>query len=426
MSRRSLGRLVAIAPVAVIAITFAGRASQNAGLTTYPLIGRSLLGLGDGAIGLVAAAAGILSVGFSSLVVGRSKVLPASYLLAAGQALNLAGLLLLAVPAGRGGLVAAALLLGAGGGLGFPSLMTVVSQSTKGSRVRALALMSVVLSISLVAGPLLEAGLIKVLGGSLRASMAAMAGLALVAAGVSARMAYANRGRPAQGPRLAGSSKRSSPARGATPGLQASSAGVRAALRLALTVMLTYQVPYVALVSFGALLARHDGASSSGAQLAFGVFFAVSAGVRVLLAWVGSPRSSQVVLVVSAGATVLGVAGLGLSSNFAELLVAMAMLGFPHGTTFPLASSLIAEAARSSDQELVRANGRLMAGTNMATVAVPFAFGWMAHVLGYRSAFLLLEFPVVIFAVLLAYQLTSASNPLRLRTSAPGPSPQAG
>jgi len=148
MSRRSLGRLVAIAPVAVIAITFAGRASQNAGLTTYPLIGRSLLGLGDGAIGLVAAAAGILSVGFSSLVVGRSKVLPASYLLAAGQALNLAGLLLLAVPAGRGGLVAAALLLGAGGGLGFPSLMTVVSQSTKGSRVRALALMSVVLSIS--------------------------------------------------------------------------------------------------------------------------------------------------------------------------------------------------------------------------------------------------------------------------------------
>jgi DHA1 family multidrug resistance protein-like MFS transporter len=81
----------------------------------------------------------------------------------------------------------------------------------------------------------------------------------------------------------------------------------------------------------------------------------------------------------------------------------MAILGVPHGTTFPVASALLAE--QTPGDELPRANGRLMAATNSATVAVPFVAGLLAQAVGYRSMFLLLELPVLGLGTLLLRQL---------------------
>lgn len=51
----------------------------------------------------------------------------------------------------------------------------------------------------------------------------------------------------------------------------------------------------------------------------------------------------------------------------------MAVLGAPHGVTFPLAMAVLAEYTPKG--QLGRANGLLMAGTSTVTVVVPFACG---------------------------------------------------
>jgi DHA1 family multidrug resistance protein-like MFS transporter len=434
---RVLSRLAFTAAPSLLLLTLLGRAAQNAGQTTYPLIGRELLGMGNSSIGAVVAVAGLASVACSTVVVGRARRWPPARLLAAGQALGLAAFLLLALPTGRPGLWLGAVGLGAGGGLVFPSLMTVIASRSPGRRAKALALMAVALSTSLVAGPLIESGVLHVLGGSLRAALGVMTVLPAGAVALAVRAARQRAttadgpgadgpsaqgaGLPADGPGADGPGPQEAPAAASAPADAPPAFG--SAFRLALTVMLTYQVPFVALVGFGALLARQaDGLSAAGAEAAFAVFFGSSALVRVLLVVATPRRRLRGVLVVSAAATVAGVAWLGLADTLPELLGAMAVLGVPHGTTFPLASSILAEQAHLDDARLARANGRLMAGTNAATVVVPFAYGALAAAFGYREAFLLLEVPVGLAAALLVAQLASRRSPLRAPDAFKAPS----
>lgn len=413
MSRRSPGGLFAglasTAAPSLLILIFLSRASQNAGQTTFPLIGRDLLGMGQFAVGAAVAAAGLANVLFSTFLVGGRRRFSASALLAVGQTVALVSFVLLTVPAGRIGLWVGAVGLGAAAGIVFPSLMTVVARGSGGRRTKALALMSLALSASLVAGPLLEAGALRGLGDSLRGGLGALVALPAAATVLAVRAARRDRRRLRVGDPVG--ERRRAPAgeRAVPPG-----SSLAGAFRLALTVMLTYQVPFVAIVGFGALLARRaDGISASGAQVAFGAFFAASAGVRLLLAALTPDRHLGRILASSAALTVLGVAGVGLARNFPELLGAMAVLGVPHGTTFPLASSILAEHAHADERQLVRANGRLMAGTNAASVIVPFVFGAVASVLGYRAMFLLLEVPLAVAVSLLAAQLLSPHSPLR-------------
>lgn len=421
MSRRSTGGLSAglasTAAPSLLILIFLSRASQNAAQTTFPLIGRDLLGMGQFAVGAAVAAAGLANVLCSTFLVGGRPHFSASLLLAVGQALALLSFVVLTVPMGRIGLWTGAVGVGAAAGIVFPSLMTVVARGAGGRRTRALAFMSLALSASLVVGPLLEAGALRLLRDSLRAGLGALVALPAAATVLAVRAAWRDRRRIPVGdivakPRGGPTGERPAQPTGERPAPPGSS--LAAAFRLALTVMLTYQVPFVAIVGFGALLARRaDGISASGTQVAFAAFFAASAGVRVLLAAVAPDRHLSRILASSAVLTMLGVAGVGLARNFPELLGAMAVLGIPHGTTFPLASSILAERARTDERQLVRANGRLMAGTNGASFIVPFVFGWVASALGYRAMFLLLEVPVAVAVGFLAAQLLSPHSPLR-------------
>lgn len=423
----------AVAPI-LIGVTVLGRSGQNAAQTTFPLVARNVLGMSSGAIGVAVAASGMAGVLGAVLVVGRSPADRSPVLLAIGQGLGLLAFVLFALPTHQIGLWAGAVALGAGGGLVFPSLMTIIGGGRRDERARALAIYAVALSTSLVVGPLLEAAVLHLLGNSLRATFAAL--LPLPAAAAALSVVWAVRGRSRHQPRPRASRPLTDgapvdppfmdppidgvPLAPGAPGAVASSTPTKAvplrrqpAFRLAVATMLTYQAPFVALVGFGGLLGhRVDHLSASGIELAFGVFFAVSLTVRALLAWRGNGSYRHVLLVASTLATVVGVGIVGVAHHPAVFLVGMAVLGFPHGATFPLASGVLAE--RTASVDLARANGRLMAVTSSVAVAVPFACGWLALAVGYRSMFLLLEVPVIAFGTLLLAQL-----PAERRRTAP-------
>lgn len=119
-----------------------------------------------------------------------------------------------------------------------------------------------------------------------------------------------------------------------------------ATFRLALATMLTYQAPFAALVPFSALLARRvDGQSAAGASLAFAVFFIVSLGVRGAVV-ISPVRHRRIALVFAVVATAAGLAALSSGRGVDHLVVGMAVLGAPHGLTFPLAPASWPRACR--------------------------------------------------------------------------------
>jgi len=440
----------AVAPL-LIAITVLGRSSQNVSQTTYPLVGHELLAMTNATIGLVGAAAGVTGIAASALVVPRIPVQARLWMLAAGQALGAIAFIFFAASRGQAELWAGAVILGAAGGIVFPLLMTVIGQGRRGDRAKALAVFALALSASLVVGPLLEAGVLHLLDDSLRAAFAALLPLPVAATVFAVSAALRSRPddiidvdqvgsiRPRQDTALAErqairpwTKQRALPARGAPaasaqersgahqegatahatqkgedpePSWGAEDASLsKHAFRIALLALLTYQAPFVALLTFGGLLGHHDDhASATSVELAFGVFFTFSLGVRILVTIRSPIRHTGRVLTGSVIATIVGVAVIGAAHGLVAFYVGMAILGAPHGVTLPVASSILAE--NTSTWSLGRANGRLMAGTNVLTVAVPFACGWLVQEVGYRPMFLFLEVPVVILGLLLFAQL---------------------
>lgn len=406
----------AVSPL-LVAVTVLGRSSQNVSQTTYPLVGHELLAMTNAVIGVVAATGGVVGIVVAAFVVGRVPVRARLWVLAGGQALGALAFALFALSGSQGMLWAGAVVLGASGGAVFPLLMTVIGQGRRSERAKALAVFALALSASLVVGPLVEAGVLHLLGDSLRGAFAALLPLPLAATFLTVVEASRQHPRRARGGQRPPADPEPVEAASALPGEampelfeRPSSAGAedvarsRRAFRVALLALLTYQAPFSALLTFGALLGRHDDrASAPDLELAFGVFFALSLCVRALITLRAPLRRVGRVLVGSMAATVLGVAVFASVHGLAGFFAGMAILGVPHGATLPTASSVLAE--NTPSRLLGRANGRLMAGTNGLTVLVPFACGWLAQVVGYRSTFLLLEVPVGVFGALLLLEL---------------------
>lgn len=413
----------------LVALTVLGRAAQNIGQTTYPLEGRQLLGVGNGLLGTMTAVGGLIGVAIAATVGARVTPANALRMLAVGQVMVLAAFVAFALPAGGTvSLWAGAVLVWGGGGLVFPATMTAVGTGVTDNPSRSMAVMAVGLSIGLTGGPLLEAGVLRLLAESLRGTFAALLPLPAAATVLTVIGAAARRRRPppaiARAHRDSGEvdARMADGAPGELPPAghrRASGSGHRPALlrlgpyRLALATLLTYQAPFAALVAFGGLLAtRADGATPSGAELGFGVFYTVSLLVRLLVVRLSPIRHLRTALVAAIVTTAGGLAVLGTAHLFAVLLVGMALLGAPHGLTFPLATSILAE--HIDHDTLGRANARLVASTNSASVVVPLLCGWLAAAVGYRDTFLLVELPVALFGAFLVAELAT------LRHWAPG------
>jgi len=165
--------------------------------------------------------------------------------------------------------------------------------------------------------------------------------------------------------------------------------------QVALFGQLLYAAPFAAIVVFGALMDRHDfHLSAAGTQIAFGVFFAVSFVVRSLLAW-QSPIPHKIGLFrLSSVLTLAGLVMLALSHGVVALLLAMAVLGVPHGLTFPLAMGLVAE--ERSHSELAEVNAHLSAAVQAVNLGLPLVLGIGIDAVGYREMFLVLLAPVAI------------------------------
>ncbi len=445
------GRAGPVGPLlSLYAVAALFRAAQNVAQTSLDPIGEADLHLRAAAVGAVIALGGVAGVASTVLLGRRAVEATVRRWMMVGLALSAASYLVLA-SAGSGWLLAAAaVLLGAGGGLIMPSLSTLVGRNTASTAPRRLAGMTVALSLSLTLGPVLDSALIGASSGSVRTAVALFAALPVLGILVVAGSTRGARptpappgakrpapGLPAPGPPAPGPPAPSPPASGpplaapaevspepgpatapeaARPGL-ATSPWRRPGWRLATVGQLLYQVPFVAVVSFGVLAAgRLYGLQPAVAQLGISAFFAVSLAVRVALSagWVTVRRPKRALLLVAL-LSVAGVALLGLGRSEATMFVALGVLGMPHGLVYPVALALIAE--ETPPERLAHANATFSAWTAAGSVVLPLLLGGLVALGGFRVMFLALLVPVVALGGLVA----SWPAPRPVPRGSPGP-----
>ncbi len=373
------------------------RAAQNAALTTLAPLGEADLHLGPAAVGGISALGTAVTVIVTLMVSRRVTTRSIRAALGAGLLLTAAGVLVMGLAGSTGVFVGGAMCLGAGGGLVFPTLITLVGASRPQSPSQLLAALTVVLSVGLAIGPILESVLIRAGGGSLRVPLVVFsllpfaAGIVILArrspfqaaAGVSATEPPENHGVAPEAIKVA------------------ASVWHRPGWRLATAGQLLYQIPFAVVVVFGVLVARHVyGLSPSSAQLGLTAFYAASMGTRLWLTWRGRTANPRVALLVAAGLTIIGVATFAGGSTVAVYFVALAILGVPHGLTYPISLGLIAE--ETPGELLAHANASFYGWTSAASVSFPALLGVLGGWVGLRPMLAIILLPVLMMTAIIA------------------------
>jgi MFS family permease len=359
---------------------------MNVAQVTAPILGRLDLHLASSTIGLVIAASGACGVA-ANLAVGRrthvSHPRPANLprIVVSGLLASTAGIALYASARGTAQYLVAALLSGIGSGTWFPGLVTMSGAQSDDGSERGVARFGAALSLSLMVGPLAEAGVLGAAGGSLRTALWAFAALPLLGA-VAVTMAGRSGG-TASGTAL--DLRDAGPTRPAR---------AKATFRLALWLQVASSIPFVAVVSFGGLFAastHHVGAR--GVTLLFSAFFAVSLAIRSHFARTAPIRRKEGLVRAAIACDVTGVVLLVLPWT-PSFVAGMLVLGAAHGISAPTAWMLLAE--RLPRSRVGTANARLTAAVSSVSVVAPAAVGALATAAGYRSAFAIVLLPLAL------------------------------
>lgn len=400
------------------------RSTQNMALTTFALLARDQVGLGPTVIGAIAAGAAVAAVATNLTVAVRVPPRSSGTAAALGSLLLVPALLLLGTSQQVAQLAVGAVLLGIGGGVVFPALTTAMGQSGREKRERSLALFTLTLSGSLAIGPIVESGILGAAHQNLRAPFLLFTIPPCLGAAAILLTREARRVRPSDGTeQMAPVLVEEGLSLAVTPPESADLSARRRLLppvgpladpgwRIAVTGELLYAVPFAAITVFGALLARSAfGVTPEQAQIGFTCFFVTSLIARATVAW-RAPIGPKVPLMLgSAATTLLGLLLLVVGHGFPTLLVAMGVLGLPHGVTFPIVLAQVAESSPRAG--LARANASLLAVSNSTTILVPAVLGALIPATGYRGMALLLIAPVVLFASLLWWQAGPGRDRLR-------------
>ena len=369
------------------------RATQNMAQTTFSLLGMSL-GLSGAAIGAVAAGSNLIGVLTMLLFTAHLAISSAQRAVFAGLLFTIASLASFLAPSPIM-LLVGSLLLGIAAGLVMPSSATAIGDlassgedRSRAARGRALAMLALVLSISLALGPLYESLVLSATHEHLRAAYLAFLPIPLVGAVVAP-----------------GRWRVAAAASAGSGSFWESMASLGSLFRnrkwnLAVCGQAIYMVPFALVVVFAGLLGSSlYHASASTTQIGIALFFIVSFLCRAALTrWpaVGHRVELFALCVVT---TLCGIALLAPGNSIGLFMVALAVLGAPHGLTYPLALGLVSDAVPL--EELSRANAGFQAVSNLISVVVPFVFGVVIDQFGDRAVLLCAAIPVLPMAGLL-------------------------
>ncbi|AWR93298.1 MFS transporter [Acidianus brierleyi] len=369
-----------ISAIIIIGITFSLRASNNMIITTLPLIARYDFHFSSILIGVVSSLAAIFAFISSGLVNSKlkSKLRRRFFVLFSIFYAIIFPLFYFSNPFN---IWFFASFLGFSMGLIMPNIMTYAGLfPDQRTRERMLSLYTLALSTSLILGPLIES--VVLLKFTLFQAFLFFSLFAILVAIFSFFIKFPNDA-PENGIKTTPVWK--------NPGFE---------LSIALNLM--YGIPFGMLTTFGGIFAVESfKASYSLATALFGIFFATSFLGRLILTVI-PPRNLWTPIWVAASLTVIGLLLVFISPSLMFYILALVILGIPHGLTYPI--SLISISRSFSVEERNIANSYFSAIMMGFSSFIPIIISSIVNFFGIRDSFALL-IPVALAFILFVIRI---------------------
>ncbi|BCU69692.1 MFS transporter [Stygiolobus caldivivus] len=350
----------------IIAITFSLRASNNMLITTVPLIAEYYFHFPSILIGIISSLAAIfsfISSGFLNSRLKSTKRRKAFIISSVAYAVTFP----LFFFADSLNIWFLAPVLGFAMGLLMPNIMTYASLfKDQRLRERMLSLYTLALSTSLIIGPLIESAIL--LRFSLFQAFLPFSVFAILVAIISPLIKFPQEGTEKEDGRVRVWEKDE--------------------FKLSVSLNLMYGIPFGMLTTFGGIYAVEQfKASYSLATALFGVFFATSFLGRLILT-ISPPKNIWAPVWISTSLTLTGLLMVFLAPNLSVYILALIVLGIPHGLTYPV--SLISLSRGFPVEERSVANSYFSAIMMGFSSFIPIIISSVVNFFGIRNSFAIL------------------------------------
>ena len=359
--------------VIIVALTFAIRASNNMIQTTIPLLAKYDLSYSQFFVGMLVAALSASAL-VASLLNSAIRVRLRKRVFVGASIAYPFTIFLFSLSSPVSVLVFV-LASGLSYGFIFPNIMTSAGLfQDKNVRERILAIYTLALAVSLIAGPALES--LIVAHYSLRMAFLFFVPLGVIGAILSPFVRFPEERKVGKRP----------------------SVWVHPGFKVGIYTFLVYSMSTALILSFGGIFAKQAyGASYSLVILLFAIFFTASFSTRVLFSVlkIGS-IFPYVMLMMSI--SILGLVMVFLSSNIVIYSIAFIILGIPHGLGMPIAMFSIGRSF--PEQERNVANSYFTSTMMLMMVVMPVLGGTVLDMVGFRILLLLISPGVLVLMIL--------------------------
>lgn len=363
----------------VIVITFSTRINNNLILTTIPLISKYYLNFNSVEIGILGAlavgSAGIMSALINSKLCSkkRRKLFIASIII-----------YLIFLPLFYFSNSYSIWVFVIISGFFFGTVMPNIISSTgtikdKQIRERTLALYTLSLSTSLIAGPLLESYLLLYF--NLYQLFLFFIPFGILAVALSFKIKFPEENRNERKNKI--------------------NVFKNKGFQLSIFNNISYDTPFALILTFGGIFAKAEfNAPYSFIEILLAGFFALSFISRLILSY-KHLKKLYFTTIISISITIIGLIMVYFSNSLIVYFIIICFLGIPHGLTYP--TSLTALSRSFDEEEISIANTYFYAIMMLIAVIVPSISGLMVYTIGLRETFLFFAFPVIILFFVIIY-----------------------
>jgi MFS family permease len=171
---------------------------------------------------------------------------------------------------------------------------------------------------------------------------------------------------------------------------------------IALLNILAYNIPFAFLTTYGGLYGTTDfGLSYSTVNLTFSTFFLTSFLSRLLFS-IKVPEKLSKLMYIAVLLSSIGLVVLGTATSYVIFVIAFLILGIPHGLTYPLSVMSLTRSFPENRRSI--ANSYFFSIMMAIGTVMPFISGEIILVFGYRHAFLVI-IPVILILMVGLYSV---------------------
>ena len=175
---------------------------------------------------------------------------------------------------------------------------------------------------------------------------------------------------------------------------------------------ISYAFPFILLITYGSIIGKeYDGIAPSTFLYLLALFYGVSFISRIIL----SARQVKNKEYLMYAASIFGYILVGNDTGIVMFIIALLILGFPHGSIFPLSTSYIAESVDMEYMNIVYSVFLLI--MDVIAFVIPFIFGLISDLYTIKIAIYVTLIPMV-FLIILSVGINIKDNKAKRETLA--------